>query len=443
MLVWRRDIQLRLLSAIILACLHPVTWAQQSDPEAIQAKRTRPTLVAQPQTPLDGLVPVTTKSGLTYYDINVGTGKAATPHSRVAIDYVCWLADGTTFDSSAKLGKPATLRLHKPEIIEGWKEGIGSMREGGIRRLDVPWELAYGEKGKDPVGPKQDLVFEIRLVKVLDDEELAPSDAIVEKPLDAASVPPPFSTEGITPRKTESGLTIWEIVPGDVAKPKPASLVSVEYTCRLKDGTPVESSAQQGRPQDLDLRTAAEGLREAIVGMKVGGKIKADIPAALAYGTKGKAPRIPPNADLSCDVKLESILVEDLVQAELDPSSSAKLLVAPPGIPMTRTESGLKIWDLVLGEGSMPGPDAQVTIRYSGWLTDGTLFDSSDHHGGTTTFPLKAALKGWKEGIGSMKVGGKRRLEVPPDLGYGAAERGSPVPPNSTLVFEIELLEVR
>jgi FKBP-type peptidyl-prolyl cis-trans isomerase len=108
----------------------------------------------------------------------------------------------------------------------------------------------------------------------------------------------------------------------------------------------------------------------------------------------------------------------------------------------TTTASGLQYVDLEEGTGESPQPTDTVVAHYTGWLTDGTKFDSSHDRGQPTPFPLNGVIKGWTEGVGSMKVGGKRVLIIPPDLAYGAAGRPS-IPPNSTLVFEIELVEIK
>jgi FKBP-type peptidyl-prolyl cis-trans isomerase len=119
----------------------------------------------------------------------------------------------------------------------------------------------------------------------------------------------------------------------------------------------------------------------------------------------------------------------------------------PPAVAgePTTTPSGLKIWELQPGAGDPAVGGKDVTVHYTGWLTSGKKFDSSVDRDEPFTFGLGArqVIKGWDEGVSGMKVGGKRRLEIPPDLGYGTRGAGGVIPPNATLIFDVELLKVR
>src|SRR4051812_12445260 len=111
---------------------------------------------------------------------------------------------------------------------------------------------------------------------------------------------------------------------------------------------------------------------------------------------------------------------------------------------MITTASGLKYEDLVEGTGAAAKSGDNVSVHYTGWLTDGTKFDSSLDRRSPFGFPLGAGrvIKGWDEGVAGMKVGGKRKLHIPADLAYGSRGAGGVIPPNAELVFEVELLKI-
>ena len=137
---------------------------------------------------------------------------------------------------------------------------------------------------------------------------------------------------------------------------------------------------------------------------------------------------------------------EEAAQDVTPVATQAAVEGGPPPVSgeATMTESGLQIIDVEVGTGAEAQAGQTVLVHYTGWLADGTKFDSSVDRGQPFPFALGAGqvIPGWDEGVAGMKVGGKRRLILPPDLAYGPAGRPPVIPPNAELTFDVELLEV-
>jgi peptidylprolyl isomerase len=234
---------------------------------------------------------------------------------------------------------------------------------------------------------------------------------------------------------TPSGLQYIEIQKGDGPAPEVGEVVSVNYRGTLEDGTEFDSSYSRGEPIAFPLGKGyvIPGWDEGIALMNVGGKARLIIPPDLAYGEEGAAGVIPPDATLIFDVELVSI----------SPGSPAEFTQVNAEDYVT-TETGLKYYDFETGDGPTPQAGQEVVVHYTGWLLNGTKFDSSLDRGSPFSFVLGAGrvISGWDEGLATMKVGGKRQLVIPPELAYGDQGASGVIPPNATLVFEVELLEI-
>ncbi len=252
----------------------------------------------------------------------------------------------------------------------------------------------------------------------------------------APASPPTPTVAATVPPTAASGLQYIEVKAGDGSAPKAGDIVAVHYKGTLKDGTVFDESYSRNEPIKFPLGKGMviRGWDEGIGMMKVGGKAKLIIPPNLAYGDKGAGNVIPPNATLTFEVELVSI--------------DAGAPAAPSMVDEAKyqtTSSGLKYYDMKVGDGAAPTAGQTVTVNYTGWLTDGVKFDSSLDRGQPFSFNIGQGMviPGWDEGVLSMKVGGKRQLVIPATLGYGAQGAGGVIPPNATLIFEVDLLGVK
>jgi peptidylprolyl isomerase len=415
----------------ILAACAPTTPTSQPTEEASTPPPTAVTPVVQPTlaptaTPAPaGAQPgdenaITTASGLTYIEIEKGTGPAPQQGEVVSVNYRGMLEDGTEFDNSYDRGEPFQFALGEGMVIPGWDEGIAMMHQGGKARLIIPPDLAYGEAGAGSViPPNATLTFEVELVSIRPGSPAAPMEV--------------SEADYVT---TDSGLKYYDFQIGEGPSPQEGEVVSVDFTGWLTDGTKIGSSVDTGNPIVFAVGTGQmiPGWDEGMMTMKVGGKRQMVIPPELAFGDQGAGDQIPPNATLILEVDLLSI----------SPGSPAAPTEVDEADYVT-TDSGLKYYDFQVGDGPSPQQGQQVSVQYTGWLADGTKFDSSVDRGQPFTFVIGMGqvIPGWDEGVASMKVGGKRQLVIPPELAYGEQGSGGIIPPNATLIFEVELLDVK
>jgi peptidylprolyl isomerase len=227
--------------------------------------------------------------------------------------------------------------------------------------------------------------------------------------------------------KTASGLATKVLTPGTGSKtPAMTDEVVVHYTGWTTDGKMFDSSYARGRASKFILEKVIPGWGETVAQMVVGEKRRAWIPEALAY--KGRADR--PKGMLVFEIELMAF--NEMPVAPTD--------VAAAPADAVKTKSGLASKVLRVGTGvRKPRRNSQVTVHYTGWTTDGKMFDSSVVRGEPSSFPLDQVIEGWTEGLQLMVEGEKRRFWIPQDLAYKGQEGG----PRGMLVFDVELVAIK
>ena len=238
----------------------------------------------------------------------------------------------------------------------------------------------------------------------------APSD-VAAAPADAA--------------KTASGLASKVIKPGTgKVHPKPEDMVTVHYSGWTTDGKMFDSSVARGQRATFPLNRVIAGWTEGVQLMVTGETRRFWIPEKLAY--QGKR---DPKGMLVFDVELFDIV---------SPPQAPPDVKAPPA-DAKKTASGLAYKVIQPGKGTRhPSANNEVTVHYSGWTTDGKMFDSSVTRGEPATFPLNGVIPGWTEGVQLMVEGEKTRFWIPENLAYKGQQ-----PPFGLLVFDVELIRIR
>ena len=249
---------------------------------------------------------------------------------------------------------------------------------------------------------------------------------MIETPKDVNSVPSDAEV-------TASGLASRELTAGTGSEsPAAADTVTVHYSGWTTDGNLFDSSVKRGEPTSFPLNRVISGWTEGLQLMVVGEKRRFWIPADLAYGENPGGGR--PGGLLVFDVELLSI--EKAPELPKVPEDIAAI----PASAEVR-ESGLASRKLSDGTGSAhPTKADMVTVHYSGWTTDGEMFDSSVMRGAPATFGLGQVIPGWTEGVQLMVEGEKRRFWIPAKLAYGENPQGGA--PAGTLIFDVELIKI-
>lgn len=330
-------------------------------------------------------------------DLKEGTGVAAKANDWVTVEYVGTLADGKQFDAS-KGKAPFVFTLGVGQVVKGWDLGLVGMKVGGKRKLVIPPDMAYGGQAVGEIPANSTLTFEVEMLKI-------------DHPGDKET------------------LKVEHVADGKGDSAKDGDQVDVSYTGSFINGVEFDSTKKRNdEPLHVVLgRTKLiSGFTDGLKDIKVGEKRKLTIPPALAYGD-GARGQIPGHSTLIFEIEALKIIPKS--QLAEQKQKELKLL---------------KLEDSVKGTGPEAKDGDIVEVHYTGMFTDGKKFDSSKDRGQTMKITLGSGqvIKGFDYGILGMKVGGTRKITIPSEMGYGAAGAGGVIPPNATLIFEIELVSI-
>lgn len=349
--------------------------------------------------------------------------------------------------SSSKESASQADKTRKDESINGAGRGSGAVTappapsrteetaklepsgDEGSPKSDSP--KGEGKENKDEDG--EFVVRDAKTGQVVRDFKIRKLDPNQKPAVQPNPIPPPdlnpSSIEGLKAVTTESGLKYWDIKVGTGDTVESTSDVKTHFTGWKKDGKMFTTTEFTKRPRHFALWSSRVigGLRYGLPGMRVGGKRRLEVSPELAGGSA-----FPDDSTLILEVEV----LETATRPSLPTPSSVFVLK-----PKT-TASGLTFWDIVQGTGATPEPTSMVSVYFTLWLEDGAINTTSEFSGGPMRYPLNKLFEGFRETLGTMKVGGIRQAKVPPNLAYGEAGQPPEIPPNATLILEVQLVEV-
>ena len=371
----------------------------------------------QVEPPLDIKKPpadaVRTPSGLVYKTLVANPqGQAPKQNDTVMIKYTGWRqTTGETFFSNKNADNPMPLNLSS--TAPGFTEGMQQVKKGGRAMLWLPPNIGLKEQPRD--GQGETLVYEVEVVDIVE----------------APAVPPDVAQPPATAKTTKSGAKWIEVRPGTgKQKATTADDVTFNYTAWNAEGRMLETTEMKKRPVKSAVYRQPPPLEDILSQMTGGQRVRFWVEA-----DRMKKPQPGPATGQLCyEVDLVTI------EKSKNPPPPVPADVAKPPADAKKSDKG--IWYKVLKPGKggpHPTQGDSVRVNYTGWTTDGRMFDSSIIKGEPAEFNLRGVIVGWTEGIPLMSVGDKFRFWIPDHLAY----KGQPDRPQGMLVFDIELLEIK
>lgn len=407
-------------------------------------------------------------SGLEYKVVKQGKGKrkaAAGDHAEMFIHV--FLDDSTIFDSRKMYNatKPVPVTIQSPKMNGDLMEGFMLLVEGDSAIFRVPIDSMV--KGGAPSMPGmkqgvgQKMKYEVQVASVRSEEEdrkLNEANAAKQKGIDDKAIQDYLKKKGIKATKTASGLYYSVEKQGAGTNAVAGQTLSVNYTGKLLNGKAFDSNTdpefKHTEPFKVEIGKGAviKGWDEGMLNFNKGTKATLYIPSGLAYGAQDRSPQIPANSVLVFQVEILDIADAPKVmtateQAKMD-DDMLKEYFTKNNIKAEKTASGLYYSISQKGLGPNAAPGKKVTMNYTGKTMDGKAFDSNldPKFGHVSPFPFTLGvgqvIKGWDEGIQMMNLGTKGVLYIPSGMAYGPQSPTPAIPPNSILIFDVEVVGI-
>jgi FKBP-type peptidyl-prolyl cis-trans isomerase len=393
--------------------------SEDKKPDVAAAKVTEPARPKAPQIepPLDLKNPpadaVRTPSGLIYKTLLANPqGQAPKRNDTVMIKYTGWRqASGETFFSNKDADQPMPLNL--ASTAPGFTEGLQQVKKGERAMMWLPPNIGLKEPPKG--GAADTLVYEVEVVDIVE----------------APAIPPDAGQPPATAKQTKSGIKYVTLRPGTGKdKAGPADEVTFNYTAWSADGRMIETTEMKKRPVKSPPFRQPQALEEILEQMTGGERVRFWVAAE-----KMKKQQLGPTGSQLC-YEIDLVTIEK----SKNPPPPTPPDVAKPPPDAKKSEKGVFYKVLKTGKGGpKPTPNDAVRVHYTGWTTDGRMFDSSVIKGEPAEFSLRGVIAGWTEGIPLMSVGDRFRFWIPDTLAY----KGQPDRPQGMLVFDVELLEIK
>ena len=460
----KSKLKIALVSSLLTLSIAPSVYAQKkAAPKKPAAATKKPTATNK----TDGFKKL--PSGLEYKIVKHGTGK----RKPVVKDHIemyihVHIDDSVLFDSRKMYGeKPVPYPISAPKFkgdpVEGFmmmvvgdsavfKLPVDSMQKAGNQLL--PW-MKLGQK----------IEYDVVMVSVKSDEEEKKANeqkSAAQKSIDEKLLQEYFKKNNITPTKTASGIYYTMSNAGEGELIKAGQTISVNYKGKLIDGkifdTNMDSTFHHMEPFTLEIGRGKviKGWDEGLLLFKKGSKGTLYIPSGLAYGPQDRS-AIPGNSILIFDVEIVDVKTaeqlkkdaeEKVAKQKLNQDREMKEYFAKNNIHATKTESGLYYSISKEGEGENAKPGQKISMSYLGKLINGKVFDKNVDSNFvcirpfTFTLGQHQVIEGWDEGVQLLKKGSKGTLYIPSYLGYGERGMGAAIPPNSILIFDVELTNI-